>query len=93
MCVATISGTAGYEAFVAGKPAIMFGHNWYRSLPGVNLWSKDLNLDDVLNSVVPLRKGKPRLRELLQTTAPGINPENLGKITLNGKRLPTVWLG
>lgn len=33
--VATITGTAGWEAVIAGKPAIIFGAAWYRCLPGV----------------------------------------------------------
>ncbi|MFP3938692.1 MAG: hypothetical protein ACLF0P_00145 [Thermoanaerobaculia bacterium] len=33
--VATVSGTAGWEALQAEKPVITFGYPWYRSLPGV----------------------------------------------------------
>lgn len=33
--VATIGGTAGYEAILAGKPCIVFGAAWYQRLPGV----------------------------------------------------------
>lgn len=32
--VATITGTAGWEALFKGKPAIVFGHAFYRSAPG-----------------------------------------------------------
>lgn len=37
-CVATWSGTAGWEALLMGKPAILFGLAWYRRLPGVFEW-------------------------------------------------------
>lgn len=36
--VATISGTAGYEAALMGKGAIHFGVAWYATLPGVFRW-------------------------------------------------------
>ena len=36
--VATITGTAGWEALQMGKPVICFGYAWYRSFPGVFRW-------------------------------------------------------
>lgn len=36
--VATVTGTAGWEALVAGRPCILFGSVWYKDLPGVFLW-------------------------------------------------------
>jgi hypothetical protein len=33
--VATITGTAGWEAVVRGKPSIVFGYAWYRDCEGV----------------------------------------------------------
>jgi hypothetical protein len=41
--VATITGTAGWEALQMGKPVICFGNAWYRSLPGVFEWSNHLD--------------------------------------------------
>ena len=33
--VATVSGTSGWEAVVRGRPALVFGHAWYRACEGV----------------------------------------------------------
>jgi hypothetical protein len=32
---ATVSGTVGWESVVRGKPALLFGHSWYRDCRGV----------------------------------------------------------
>ena len=33
--VATITGTAGWEAVLRGKSALCFGYSWYRHCPGI----------------------------------------------------------
>lgn len=33
--VATVSGSVGWEAVVRGRPALLFGHGWYRGCEGV----------------------------------------------------------
>ena len=33
--VATISGSAGWEAVLRGKPALLFGYGWYKGCEGV----------------------------------------------------------
>ncbi|MFT3755251.1 MAG: hypothetical protein QM769_04790 [Pseudoxanthomonas sp.] len=42
--VATITGTAGYESLLAGKPCLYFGEPWYAGLPGVIGFEPGLDL-------------------------------------------------
>lgn len=38
--VATVTGTVGWEALLRGRPALVFGHAWYRGCEGVH-WAGD----------------------------------------------------
>ncbi len=49
LAVATVVGTAGWEALQMGKPVITFGYAWYRCLPGVFDWHEGVSWDDVVN--------------------------------------------
>jgi hypothetical protein len=64
VAVATISGTAGWEAMQMGKPVICFGYGWYRGLPGAYTWNeiKD-NLSETLST---FRFDKDALRRAFQ---------------------------
>jgi len=48
--VSTISGTAGWEAILIGKPVIIFGRAWYLKSPGVWTYSEKLDINTVLNT-------------------------------------------
>ena len=48
---ATITGTIGWESITGGKPVLIFGPGaWYRSLPGVILFTESFRVDDVLET-------------------------------------------
>ena len=47
-CVATITGTAGWEAAALQKGVIIFGLAWYSSLPGVFKWQGKGTLEKAL---------------------------------------------
>ena len=48
-CVATITGTVGWEAVQIGKGVIHFGVTWYSSLPGAFRWQGAKTLDKALS--------------------------------------------
>lgn len=46
---ATITGTVGWESISGGKPVLVFGPGaWYRSLPGVMLFTDAFQINDLL---------------------------------------------
>lgn len=70
--VATITGTAGWEALLGGKNVVIFGLAWYRTLPGVFEFQYDLNLDAVLHARFAAEELNLALIELLRKTGKGI---------------------
>lgn len=49
--VATITGTAGWEALVRGTPAITFGNAWYRDAPGCHRVKNQNQLTTVIDNI------------------------------------------
>lgn len=47
--VATITGTAAWESITGGKPALIFGHVWFETLPGIIRYHEGLKKEDILN--------------------------------------------
>ena len=45
--VASVTGTAGWEAIRVGRPAMVFGAAWYGSLPGVVKYQDGLDFEEV----------------------------------------------
>lgn len=50
IAVANVSGTIGWEAVCAGKPAICFGAAWWAEAPGVTRFRPGLSLDEILSN-------------------------------------------
>ena len=46
---ATITGTVGWETISGGKKALVFGDTWYDKLPGVFKFTKDFDVNHLLN--------------------------------------------
>ena len=51
--VATITGTAGWEALFQGKPVLVFGAAWYREFPGVFEWSSRPTFEEFAHNKPP----------------------------------------
>ena len=47
--VATVTGTAGWEAIQKGKKVLVFGIPWYRNLSGVIPFREELKLEEIIN--------------------------------------------
>jgi hypothetical protein len=70
--VASISGTVGWEAVRKGKPALVFGHTWYASLPGVHTWHPALTHADILGQPPEHAALEQAVGQLLSQTHRGI---------------------
>lgn len=83
LCVATITGTAGFEAVQMGKPCIVFGYAWYRKLSGVFEWHE---IDDI-GSVLAFRPEPGAVQESLDRICrflwPGIVDYSYSKLLQN----------
>ncbi|MBI2627894.1 MAG: hypothetical protein HYW71_00450 [Candidatus Niyogibacteria bacterium] len=58
--VATITGTAGWEAILRQKPALIFGYPWYKHAPGIleidNVKSCSEALQKIANGFIPSKQ-------------------------------------
>ena len=54
--VATITGTAGWEAITGGKPALVFGLAWYRYLSGVSIYHDGITVKEILENNIDIVK-------------------------------------
>lgn len=50
--VATITGTAGWEAISGGKNVLIFGRIWYESFPGVFHYREGLRVEEITSYVI-----------------------------------------
>ncbi len=48
--VATVTGTAAWEAVRKGRPAVVFGNAWYKRLPGIHRFEEGMDFEAVAAS-------------------------------------------
>lgn len=70
LCVATIAGTAGYEAVFMNKSAIYFGHPWYKKLHGA--FHYQTSLDEIINFVPDRQRSISSLTHILKCSRAGV---------------------
>lgn len=70
--VATITGTAGWEAITGGKPVVIFGRIWYENFPGVFRYNDSLSFTDVVNYNINHENIEKKLAELQRKTCKGL---------------------
>lgn len=70
--VASITGTACWESVSGGKPALIFGNVWFKSLPGVVSWRRGLTVDDVTGVEIDHAALEKAYSETMSKTVSGI---------------------
>ena len=79
--VATITGTAGWEAICGGKPALVFGKAWYQNFEGAFKWHNDLDLREIANYRIDHTKLESDYNHLVSRMATGIiDPEYICEV-------------
>jgi hypothetical protein len=81
--VATITGTAGWEAISGGKNVLVFGNAWYKSLPGAFSYNEDFELEDILNYEINHDELEKELNLLLSKAGDGVIEESYSVIVEN----------
>ncbi|MFT4160425.1 hypothetical protein [Shinella sp.] len=78
--VATITGTVGWEAIRAGKPALVFGAAWYRSLPGVVRYRDDLTYEEIVGLPIDHAALEATVGQLLARAHEGVVDRHYTKL-------------
>lgn len=81
--VASITGTVGWEAITGGKPALIFGNAWYKSLHGVFKFDENFDLKKITNFIIDENKLQLSFNKLLEKTREGVVDKNYRKIVTN----------
>lgn len=81
--VATITGTAGWEAIRSGKPVVIFGKAWYLNLPGVFFYSPILSIETIMQYSIDHQELEAALAKLLKKTGRGVIDPRYAQLVSN----------
>ena len=70
--VATITGTAGWEAICGGKPVLIFGKTWYQNFEGVFQWHNTIDIHEVANCQIDHSKLEKDYNHLFSKLMTGV---------------------
>jgi hypothetical protein len=80
--VATIVGTAGWEAVTGGKNVLIFGWGvWYKNLPGVYKYHPDIDIQELAKARIDHHELEKKTAELYNKCGTGI---------VNFQHIPTI---
>lgn len=89
--VATITGTAGYEALIAGKPCVYFGEAWFEGLPGAVPFTPDLDLEALSKERVPREELDRAVDMMLSGLADGLAHPRYAVISGDAARIAELY--
>lgn len=79
--VATITGTAGWEALVENVPVLIFGNTWYQNFEGVFRYTPDFDINRIIDYKLDYQKLEKDLNSLLSRMPYGvIDPCYIGAV-------------
>ncbi|HCJ4396667.1 TPA: capsule biosynthesis protein [Legionella pneumophila] len=90
--VATVNGTAGWEALHLGKNAVIFGTIYYQGLPGAFLYSPDLKLKDILQFKIDKATLEHSINKLINRMEYGVVSSDLSAFVENFDALENAKL-
>lgn len=70
--VATITGTVGWEAITGGKNVLVFGHTWYRTLPGVFQFDERFTVARIMAYQIDHQELERKTGEMIAKMLPGV---------------------
>jgi hypothetical protein len=81
--VSVVTGTAGWEAISGGKNVLVFGHAWYRSLPGVFQYHDKIDIEELLSFKINHQELEERFNHLLNRAHEGVIDPSYNQIVPN----------
>ncbi|RUO30009.1 hypothetical protein CWE12_08595 [Aliidiomarina sedimenti] len=70
--VATITGTAGYEALLEKKPVLFFGNAWYGNIPGAKKYESGIDLLKYMDFEVDIDLVKKEVNNIISRCGTGL---------------------
>jgi len=81
--VSVVTGTAGWEAISGGKNVLVFGHAWYRSLPGVFQYHDKIDIEELLSFKINHQELEEQFNHLLNRAHEGVIDPSYNQIVPN----------